>query len=63
MMLSKSVFVCAFRGQTSHENPKISLKIFNLKAFLLFYSWAKLSRISSKKQREIDPWILEKNHK
>ena len=37
MMLSKSVFLCAFRGQSNNEKPKNFSKILNLKAFVPFY--------------------------
>ena len=62
-MLSKGVF-CVLSGvKITLRNPKISWKIFTLKAFVPSNFWAKLSQIASKKQREFDPWILEKNHK
>ena len=53
MMLSKSVF-CVLSGvKVTLKKPKIYLKIFNLKAFAPFYSWAKLSRISSKNNAKL----------
>ena len=48
MKLSKSVFCVLLGVKVTLKNPKISLKIFNLKAFVFFNSLAKLSRISSK---------------
>ena len=48
MMLSKSVF-CVLSGvKITLKNPKLSWKIFNLKAFVPSNFWAKLSHIASK---------------
>ena len=48
MMLSKRVFCVLSVVKITLKNPKISWKIFNLKAYVPFYSWAKMSRITSK---------------
>ena len=55
MMLSKSFFVCAFRGQNNPEKPKIFLENIKLEGLytLLFLGQTVASRV--KKQREIDP--------
>ena len=63
MMLSKSVF-CVLSGvKITLKNPKISWKIFNLKAFLPFYSWAKLLQIASKNNVNWTLGFWKKNYK
>ena len=57
MMLSKSVFCMLSGVKITLKNPKISWKIFNLKAF------GPNCCEAHKKQCEFDPWILEKNYK
>ena len=47
-MLSKRVFCVLSIVKITLKNPKIFGKIFNLKAYVSFYSWDKLSRITSK---------------
>ena len=52
MMLSQSVF-CFQGSKITLKNLKISWKIFSLKAFVPFYSWAKLSKITSKTKKNL----------
>ena len=57
MMLSKSVFCMLSGVKITLKNPKMSLEIFNFKAF------GPNCCEAHKKQCEFDPWILEKNYK
>ena len=63
MMLSKSVFLCAFRDQNNPQNPKYFLENIQFEGLctLLFLGQIVVNRVI--KQCEFGPWILEKNHK
>ena len=63
MMLSNSGFLFAFRGQNNPLKPKISWKIFNLRAFVRLLSRAKLSQIASKNIANLTLGCRKKNHK
>ena len=63
MMLSKRVFCVLSVVKITRKNPKISWKIFNLKAYVPFYSWAKLSQIMSKNNMNLTLGFWKKNHK
>ena len=53
MMLSKSVFCVLSGDKITLKIPKISWKIFNLKAFVPLYSWAILLQIVSKNNAKL----------
>ena len=62
-MLSKSVFLFAFRGQNNSEKPKNFSENFQFEGLCTLLFLAQTVTNLIQKQREIDPWILEKNHK
>ena len=63
MMLSKSVFLCAFGDQNNPQNPKYFLENIQFEGLCTPLFQGQIVTNRFKKQLEFDPWIFEKNHK
>ena len=58
MMLSKSVFLCAFGDQNNPQNPKYFLENIQFEGLCTPLFQGQIVTNRFKKQLEFDPWIL-----